>query len=71
MKVFSYKVVDLDIAHDAIVMASNGDSGVRKSITDIINTELNSFGEDGWRLHTSGLSALPTIILEKEREDEC
>lgn len=64
MSKFEFKVVELDILPDILAQASNPE--VRTAINPIIEEALNEHGADGWQLHMSGLTSMPTIVLVRE-----
>lgn len=61
---FEFKVIELPIPGD--MLASSLDPKIREKINVFIEEALNTYGKDGWQLHMSGLTAMPTIILEKQ-----
>lgn len=64
MNTFEFKVIELNIPGDLLATAL--DPKIREKINPIIEETLNTYGKDGWRLHMSGLTAMPTIILERQ-----
>lgn len=59
-----YRVVELEVPVDLLAMASDPD--VRKKISGVIQDALNENGKEGWRLHMSGLTSMPTLVFERE-----
>jgi hypothetical protein len=66
MRTFEFKLVELEIPVDVLAQAS--DPKVRTVINPVIENALNEHGKEGWRLHMSGLTSMPTIVLERETE---
>jgi len=64
VKTAEYKVIELEIPPG--VLAQAADPEVRAAINPIIEDALNEHGKQGWRLHASGLTSMPTIVLERE-----
>ena len=62
--ILDYKVIELDIPPE--LMAAFMDPQIRRKINPIIESTLNQHAKDGWHLHVSGLSSMPTLVLERE-----
>lgn len=63
-----YKVIDLPVPQELLSMAL--DPKIREKINPFIEQALNEHAKDGWRLHMSGLTAMPTLVLEREYENK-
>lgn len=64
MSTFEFKLVELDIPPEILALTS--DPEVRTKINPLIERALNEHGKDGWQLHMSGLTSMPTIVLVRE-----
>ena len=64
MNKFEFKLVELDVPPGVLALTS--DPEVRASINPIIEEALNEHGKNGWQLHASGLTSMPTIVLVRE-----
>lgn len=65
MTSFEYKIVELDVPPDVLAISSDPD--IRSKINPVIEDTLNEYGKDGWQLHMSGLTSMPTVILQREK----
>lgn len=63
-KTVEYKVIELDIPVELLAMSH--DPKVRTKISSVIEDALNEHGKEGWKLHMSGLTSMPTVVLERE-----
>ena len=61
-----YKVIDLPVPQELLSMAL--DPKIREKINPFIEQALNEHAKDGWQLHMSGLTAMPTLVLERVSE---
>lgn len=69
-----YKIIELDMPAELTAIIAKSYYGnpasheERISINEYVGKELNKLGKEGWMLHNSGLSSLPTLLLFKNKK---
>ena len=62
---YEYHIVTVEVPEEHIMFSA--DPAIKQLMTTKIEETLNKFAQDGWKLHASGLTHAPTLILEREK----